>query len=113
MLSFGAPIRPGPTPGGTVAGWRPPIVRTSATEDTGIPALIEAIAAHDAWARESGEHERRRTDAARSEVESLLQQALVRRLEDTIGAGQLEAAVARVARREVDPYAAVEELLRS
>ena len=113
MLSFGAPVRPGPTPGGSAATWRPPIVRTSATENTGIPALIDAIAGHDAWARESGEHERRRTDAARAEVESLLQQALIRRLEDRIGQGQLEAAVARVARRDVDPYAAVEELLRS
>ena len=113
MLSFGAPVRPGPTPSGSAATWRPPIVRTSATENTGVPALIDAIAGHDAWARESGEHERRRTDAARAEVESLLEQALIRRLEDRIGPGQLDLAVARVARREVDPYAAVEELLRS
>jgi len=93
--------------------WKPIIVRTSATENTGIAELVTAIAAHDAWARNSGEHERRRTDAARSEVESLLQQALIRRLEDRIGPGRLDDAVARVARRDVDPYAAVEELLGS
>ncbi|HUQ16527.1 MAG TPA: methylmalonyl Co-A mutase-associated GTPase MeaB [Candidatus Saccharimonadales bacterium] len=93
--------------------WRPPIIRTSATENTGIAELVRAVAAHDTWARESGEHERRRTDAARSEVESLLQQALIRRLEDRIGPGRLDDAVVRVARRDVDPYAAVEELLRS
>ena len=93
--------------------WKPLIVRTSATENTGINELVKAIAGHDTWARESGEHERRRAAAARAEVESLLQQALIRRLEDRIGPGRLEDAVARVARRDVDPYAAVEELLRS
>ena len=93
--------------------WKPVIVRTSATQNTGIAELMAAVAAHDAWARTSGEHERRRTDAARSEVESLLQQALIRRLEDRIGPGRLDDAVARVAHRELDPYAAVEELLGS
>ncbi|GAC1457750.1 MAG: methylmalonyl Co-A mutase-associated GTPase MeaB [Candidatus Limnocylindrales bacterium] len=93
--------------------WKPLIVRTSATENTGIAQLVAAIAAHDTGARESGEHERRRTAAARAEVESLLQQALIRRLEDRIGPGRLDDAVGRVARRDVDPYAAVEELLRS
>jgi len=93
--------------------WKPLIVRTSATENTGIDELVKVIAGHDTWARESGEHERRRAAAARSEVESLLQQALIRRLENRIGPGRLEEAVARVARRDVDPYAAVEELLRS
>ena len=98
---------PAPSP-----AWKPPIVRTSATENTGVAELMDAIDRHDAWARQSGEHDRRRADAARSEVESLLQQALIRRLEDRIGPGRLDAAVARVARRDQDPYAAVEELLR-
>lgn len=101
------------TLGAQRVAWKPPIVRTSATANTGIPALVAAIADHDTWARKSGEHERRRSDAARSEVESLLQQALVRRLEDQIGPGRLDEAVARVARRDQDPYAAVEELLRT
>ena len=115
MLSFGPPIRRGPAKpglGDAHATWKPPIVRTSATENTGVAELLAAIARHDAWARESGEHDRRRADAARSEVESLLRQALVRRLEDQIGPGRLDEAVARVARRDQDPYAAVEELLR-
>ena len=98
---------PAPSP-----AWKPPIVRTSATENTGVAELMDAIDRHDAWARQSGEHDRRRADAARSEVESLLQQALIRRLEDRIGPGRLDEAVARVARRDQDPYAAVEELLR-
>src|SRR5439155_1045720 len=50
-------------------------------------------------------------DAARSEVESLLRDGLVRRLRDRVGEDRVERAVARVADRALDPYAAVDELL--
>jgi LAO/AO transport system kinase len=45
-------------------------------------------------------------------VETLLQEALLRELEGRVGESRLDAAVARVADRAIDPYAAVEELLR-
>ena len=93
--------------------WKPPIVRTSAQENTGIDELVAAIAKHAAWSRETGEHERRRTDAARAEVEALLRDALVKRLEERVGSERVDDAVARVAKRELDPFRAVEELLRS
>ena len=92
--------------------WKPPIVRTSAQENTGVDELVGAIAKHAAWARESGEHDRRRADAARAEVEALLRDALVKRLEERVGSQRVDEAVARVAKRELDPYRAVEELLR-
>jgi len=92
--------------------WKPPIVRTVAATGDGLPELISAIARHATWAGESGERDRRRRDAARAEVEGLLQDALVRRLRDRVGDERVERAVARVAERAVDPYAAVDELLR-
>src|SRR5439155_1150390 len=52
--------------------WVPPIVRTSAQTGDGLPELVAAIAKHGAWSEESGERERRRREAARAEVESLL-----------------------------------------
>jgi len=90
--------------------WKPPIVRTSATDGTGVDDLVREIAAHDAWARDSGERAQRRAAAARAEVEGLLREALVRRLEDRLG-DRVDDALARVARRELDPYTAVDELL--
>jgi LAO/AO transport system kinase len=92
--------------------WKTPIVRTSAQSGDGLPQLVEAIDKHRAWSRESGDYLERRRAAARSEVEALLQEALLRELEGRVGESRLDAAVARVADRAIDPYAAVEELLR-
>jgi LAO/AO transport system kinase len=92
--------------------WKTPIVRTSALSGDGLPQLVEAIDKHRAWSRESGDYVERRRAAARSEVEALLQEALLRELEGRVGESRLDAAVARVADRAIDPYAAVEELLR-
>jgi LAO/AO transport system kinase len=92
--------------------WKPPIIRTTAATGENVPLLVEALERHGEWARESGERERRRRDAARVEVEELLREALVRRLRDRVGPERVEEAVARVAARAVDPYAVVEELLK-
>ncbi len=92
--------------------WKPPIVRTVAATGENVPQLVDALEKHRAWATESGERDRRRRDAARAEVEDLLREALVRRLRDRLGESRVADAVARVAERAIDPYAAVEELLK-
>jgi len=102
MLTLGAPR----------IAWKPPIVRTVAATGEGTDELVAAIAKHRAWAAGSGEREARRRAAARSEVEELLREALVRRLRDRLGEDRVESAIARVAERAIDPYAAVDELLR-
>jgi len=102
MLTLGAPR----------IAWKPPIIRTVAATGEGTDELVAAIAKHRAWASESGEREARRKSAARAEVEELLRESLVRRLRDRLGEDRVESAIARVAERSVDPYAAVDELLR-
>ena len=92
--------------------WKPPIVRTVAATGDGVAELVRAIDQHAGWAAASGERERRRREAARAEVESVLREALVKRLRDRVGDDRVAAAVTRVADRALDPYAAVEELLR-
>jgi LAO/AO transport system kinase len=92
--------------------WKPPIVRTVAATGENIPQLVDAIEKHRAWADADGERDRRRRDAARVEVEDLLREALIRRLRDRVGDDRVAKAVARVADRTIDPYAAVEELLK-
>jgi LAO/AO transport system kinase len=92
--------------------WKPPIVRTVAATGENVPQLVEAIEKHRIWAGENGERDRRRRDAARAEVEDVLREALIRRLRDRVGDDRVDRAVARVAERAIDPYAAVEELLK-
>jgi LAO/AO transport system kinase len=102
MLTLGAPRD----------GWKPAIVRTVAATGDGIDELVRAIDRHEEWSAQTGEKDRRRMDAARVEVEALLREALAKRLEERVGPERVRGAVERVAAREVDPYAAVEELLR-
>ena len=112
MLSLGPSVRPAsPAPDEPHSRWKPPIIRTSAQDGGGIEELVRAVDAHADWARASGELERRRAGAVRQEVEALLRDTLVKRLEDRVGTERVADAVLRVARREIDPYRAVEELL--
>jgi LAO/AO transport system kinase len=92
--------------------WKTPIVRTSAQSGEGLPQLMEAIEKHRLWSRDSGEYIERRRGAARAEVEALLREALLRELEGRVGDARLDAAIAKVADRTIDPYAAVDEILR-
>ena len=92
--------------------WKPPIVRTVAATGENVPQLVDAIEKHRAWASENGERDRRRRDAARAEVEDLLREALIRRLRVRVGDASVDRMVARVAARTIDPYAAVEKLLK-
>ncbi len=91
--------------------WTIPIVKTSATEGTGIDELVDAIESHGNWARESGDARRRSLDAMRNEVESLVRQRILRELAERVTGGHLDEIAARVADRKIDPYAAVDELL--
>ena len=98
--------------GADKASWRPPIVRTNAVSEEGIDALAAAIAKHQEWARASGESERRATAAARAEIEALARETLFRRFVSRAGADRVADAARAIARRERDPYSALEDLLR-
>lgn len=91
--------------------WPIPIIKTSAIAKTGIDELIAAIEKHGAWAAESGDARRRDLEAIRNEMEALLRARVLLQLSALTGDGRLEQAVERVAARQLDPYAAVEELL--
>ncbi|MCY0933457.1 methylmalonyl Co-A mutase-associated GTPase MeaB [Streptomyces sp. H34-S4] len=91
--------------------WRPPIVKTVAARATGIDELVEALEKHRAWMDERGVLEQRRTARAAREVETIAITALRARLADVHGDARLEALAARVARGELDPYAASDALL--
>ncbi|MBM3789735.1 MAG: methylmalonyl Co-A mutase-associated GTPase MeaB, partial [Acidobacteria bacterium] len=98
--------------GNRADGWKPRVVRTVATDDTGTEACAAAIAEFRRFAQGS---EGRRDRQIRIQKERLLD--LVRGrvtgdlLRDREAAGRLDRLAAQVVDRAVDPYTAADELL--
>jgi LAO/AO transport system kinase len=94
-------------------GWMPPIIKTVAIENKGIGDLAEAIEAFRASQLKGEESNARRLAIARWRIIELLREQLVARvLEGSDAAAKLEQLADEVARRERDPYSAVEEIIR-
>lgn len=94
-------------------GWKSPVLKTVAPEGVGIPELVQAIAAHRAYLEESGLKAVKGRERSRAAVLDMLRDRLTRSaLERAHGNGSLEAVLDRIARRDLDPYTAVDEILR-
>jgi LAO/AO transport system kinase len=95
-----------------VPGERPPpaIVRTVATRDEGTRALADAITAFHARARDTGALADRRRAQLRRQLDEAVKRRLMETLVATLRPGETEALVQRIARREIDPFSAAEEL---
>ena len=91
--------------------WRPPILKTEAITGQGVPELLAAIErfrAHTAGSQGS-----RRRARAEFRVRELLAQRFVEHVEARVlDAGELGEIIDRIAARELDPYAAVDEIIR-
>ncbi|HEX5440307.1 MAG TPA: methylmalonyl Co-A mutase-associated GTPase MeaB, partial [Ktedonobacterales bacterium] len=90
--------------------WRVPIIKTNAMTGEGIPELADKIAAHLVMLRKSGLLASRSGQQARSEMLALLHQALVEKIEATIGHDEWARLVAEVVERSRDPYTTAAEL---
>jgi LAO/AO transport system kinase len=91
-------------------GWRPPIVDTVATEDTGTTELcdaLDAFRAHERGARATA----RRRDRTERHLSRLVAARLARSIDDVVTSSGFDDAVDRVTQGEVDPYTAVDGLL--
>jgi LAO/AO transport system kinase len=93
-------------------GWRPPIVKTIATENKGVKELAAAIDNYKDFHFRSEMGNERRKAVARWRILELLRERLVSRTLDSKSASErLDSLADEVARRQRDPYSAVEELL--
>lgn len=84
-------------------GWVPPLVATRALTGEGIEELWDAVLAHDAHLRASGELATKRRGAFEHRVRALVLGALERRVDAAVGA----------LRDDRDPYEAAHEVLAS
>lgn len=90
--------------------WRPPVLRTVASTGEGVDALAESVARF----RSRGDAPRRarRHESARAHVLDVVARRVVARLTSGgLEAGELDALVAEVAGRAIDPYQAADRLL--
>ena len=93
-------------------GWQPPIVKTVATENKGVDDLAAAIEKYRDFHFSSDLGNQRRRAIARWRILELLRERLVARTLDSESASErLDLLADEVARRERDPYSAVEELI--
>jgi LAO/AO transport system kinase len=90
--------------------WIPPILRTVATEGQGIPELAAAIAGHRQHLAASGELGQRELARLSAELDLLLREALVRRWRERMPKEDYTQMLERVARREISPWQAADEL---
>lgn len=90
--------------------WRPPVLKTVASQGEGVADVVDALEEHGTWLHESGELQRRRVRRARNEIEALALTALRRRW-GTVGEGdRLDDLAAAVVAGETDPYTAADQL---
>lgn len=94
-------------------GWKPPIVTTVAVRGEGIDELVAKLDAHAAWLKRSGERERRRRGRAAGEVAAIALAELRAQMGALPGNASLEELARKVARGEMDPYSAADELVAS
>jgi LAO/AO transport system kinase len=92
-------------------GWAPPILRTTATEGTGIAELIGTIEQFREQTASSGKRQARSIEHWRQQLVALLEEHLAERaLASAEGERALSALAAEVAERKKSPYDAVREL---
>ncbi|MBI2956353.1 MAG: methylmalonyl Co-A mutase-associated GTPase MeaB [Acidobacteria bacterium] len=95
-------------------GWRPPIVKTVATEGTGVAELAAALDEYMQHLEKAGLREQKRLERWQQRLLDLIrQQALERVMKAGVGLEELARYARQIARRERDPYSVVAELLRT
>lgn len=93
-------------------GWRPPVVRTIATESQGIAELAAAIDRFGETMEREGKRARRRIEHWKRRLIEMLHRRLMLRVGQSIDDTQLERLAAAVAARRKDPFSAVDEVLQ-
>jgi GTPase len=91
--------------------WIPPIQQTVATEGTGIPELADEITQHAEHLRQSGDWDVRERSRLGSELDALLQEALVAHFREAVPESRYEEILEQVFQRELAPWEAVKMLL--
>jgi len=97
---------------GSSKTWDPPAVRTVAALGEGIQDLLDRIREHGVWLKDQGGFARKARERAKLRFGSLLAEEAAKRAKVRAGQETVERLIESIANRQIDPYAAVEEILR-
>src|SRR5208283_4295179 len=93
--------------------WTPPIVKTVASDGTGVPDVLTAIESYRGYLSKSDLGRGRRIANWRKRITEMMRDALFQRVvTDYLGNGEADRFAAEVAQHKRDPYSLVEELVR-
>jgi LAO/AO transport system kinase len=92
--------------------WQIPVLKTVATQDEGIAALVEATVLHRQFLRQSGKLALRESERARRELTDIVQEHLRALLLAAVAPKEIDRLVESIVRREMDPYAAADVLMQ-
>ena len=93
--------------------WRPPIKRVIANRNEGTTELLETIGEHIKHITDSGELAKRRMERTKNEIISMLDEQIGRYvLKNIVASGEFDQIVTRAQKRETNPYAVVDGLLK-
>jgi len=93
------------------ADWLPPILKTIATQHSGIDEVVSAIFRHREYLLTSGVWQVRDQERLRTEVGHLLQNALLKRWQKKVPVEKYEVVLQKVFERIISPGEAIESLV--
>jgi LAO/AO transport system kinase len=91
-------------------GWTPPIVKTVASEGTGVPELAAAVAAYEAYLQKENLALKKSVENWQERLVEMLRDAMLEKAREHLGNGNVARLAAEVAAHKRDPYTLVEEI---
>ena len=91
--------------------WIPPIVRTVATEGTGVSGLVDSISAHAEHLRRSGDWSKRERARLETELDLMLTQTLAAQFRAQLPESRYDEIVDQLTKRTLSPWEAVKSLM--
>jgi LAO/AO transport system kinase len=94
-------------------GWTPPIVKTIASEGTGVKELAEAVANYETSLQKENLALNKRVENWQERLVEMLRDLMLEKAQAQLGDGNLARLAAEVAEHKRDPYTLVEEIAGS
>jgi len=91
-------------------GWTPPIVKTVATEGTGMHELTAAVAEYESYLQKENRALKKNVENWQERLIEMLRDTMLEKARAQLGDGNLTSLAAEVAEHKRDPYTLVEEL---